>query len=64
MIKSCCFHIFQAKEVAKSENKWILVDLQNSNIFLSVVLNRDLWQSPALKMYIQENFLFLQVRMF
>lgn len=47
--------------MAKSENKWILVDLQNSNVFLSVVLNRDLWQSPALKSYIQETFLFLQV---
>ncbi|CAB3367207.1 Hypothetical predicted protein [Cloeon dipterum] len=49
-----------ARDFAKSEKKWILVDLQNSNVFLSVVLNRDLWQSPSLTSYIQEHFLLVQ----
>ncbi|XP_059469760.1 UBX domain-containing protein 7 [Neocloeon triangulifer] len=50
----------EAKEFAKDENKWVLIDLQNSKVFLSVVLNRDLWQSVSLKSYIQEHFLLTQ----
>lgn len=50
----------EARDQAKEEKKWILVNIQDSSIFDCQVLNRDIWKNKEVKDTIKENFLFLQ----
>lgn len=50
-----------AKEVAMSNKKWLLVNIQKIDEFACMVLNRDLWSHEDIKKVISENFIFVQV---
>ncbi|KAK6507052.1 hypothetical protein TWF481_005504 [Arthrobotrys musiformis] len=49
-----------ARDIGKERLKWLMVNIQDSSVFDSQVLNRDIWKDPAIRSTIQENFLFLQ----
>ncbi|KAJ2988609.1 hypothetical protein NUW58_g3881 [Xylaria curta] len=50
----------EARDEGKEEKKWILVNLQDLDIFQCQVLNRDVWKDENLKALIKEHFIFLQ----
>jgi len=52
---------FQARDVAVKENKWLMVNIQNSGEFSCQTLNRDVWSNKGLKNIIKEHFVFWQV---
>ena len=49
-----------AREEGREEKKWLLVNIQNGNVFDCQALNRDLWKDPSIVETVRENFLFLQ----
>ncbi|ORY87625.1 hypothetical protein BCR37DRAFT_375494 [Protomyces lactucae-debilis] len=49
-----------AREQAKEELKWIMINLQDNADFASQTLNRDLWKDAGVKELVRESFLFLQ----
>nr|XP_043626798.1 plant UBX domain-containing protein 7-like [Erigeron canadensis] len=51
----------KAKEAAKSQNRWVLVNLQSTREFSSHMLNRDTWANEAVAQTISSNFIFWQV---
>ncbi|KAI1423633.1 hypothetical protein F5Y12DRAFT_756407 [Xylaria sp. FL1777] len=50
----------EARDEGKEEKKWIMVNLQDLDIFQCQVLNRDVWKDANLKALIKEHFIFLQ----
>ncbi|KAI1176976.1 hypothetical protein F4777DRAFT_231438 [Nemania sp. FL0916] len=50
----------EARDEGKEEKKWIMVNLQDLDIFQCQVLNRDVWKDAKLKALIKEHFIFLQ----
>ncbi|KAD7116714.1 hypothetical protein R6Q59_006549 [Mikania micrantha] len=51
----------KAKEAAKSQDQWLLVNLQSTREFSSHMLNRDTWANEAVAQTITSNFIFWQV---
>ncbi|KAF6174624.1 hypothetical protein GIB67_006276 [Kingdonia uniflora] len=51
----------QAKTVASTQDKWLLVNLQSNKEFSSHMLNRDTWSNEAVAQLISNNFIFWQV---
>lgn len=51
-----------AREVGKLQNKWLLVNIQNSREFACQILNRDVWSNQTVKDILKEHFIFWQVR--
>ncbi|KAJ9563602.1 hypothetical protein OSB04_008762 [Centaurea solstitialis] len=51
----------KAKEAAKSQDRWLLVNLQSTREFSSHMLNRDTWANEAVSQTITSNFIFWQV---
>ncbi|KAK1385339.1 UBX domain-containing protein [Heracleum sosnowskyi] len=51
----------KAKDAAKDQNKWLLVNLQSTREFSSHMLNRDTWANEAVAQTISSNFIFWQV---
>ncbi|XP_074341409.1 plant UBX domain-containing protein 7-like isoform X2 [Apium graveolens] len=51
----------KAKDAAKSQNRWLLVNLQSTREFSSHMLNRDTWANEAVAQTIISNFIFWQV---
>ncbi|KAF3942157.1 hypothetical protein ABW19_dt0207415 [Dactylella cylindrospora] len=49
-----------ARDIGKERSKWIMVNIQDSSVFDSQILNRDIWKDPAIKSTVKENFIFLQ----
>jgi hypothetical protein len=49
-----------ARDEGKEEEKWILVNVQDTSIFDCQILNRDLWKHEGIKETIKENFIFMQ----
>ncbi len=49
-----------ARQKARKKNKWIMINIQCSDIFQCQMLNRDLWSDANLKAFIKKNFVFLQ----
>ena len=49
-----------ARKEGREEKKWLLVNIQNGNVFDCQALNRDLWKEPSVVETVRENFLFLQ----
>ncbi|KAJ5180512.1 hypothetical protein N7492_003722 [Penicillium capsulatum] len=49
-----------ARDEGKDNEKWLLVNIQDSSIFDCQVLNRDLWKDKTVQETIKEHFLFLQ----
>ncbi|KAI1280941.1 hypothetical protein F5Y07DRAFT_386814 [Xylaria sp. FL0933] len=50
----------EARDEGKEDKKWIMVNLQDLDIFQCQVLNRDVWKDENLKALIKEHFIFLQ----
>ncbi|KAI1286016.1 UBX domain-containing protein 7 [Halotydeus destructor] len=50
-----------AKETGAKRNKWLMVNVQDSQEFKCQVLNRDVWSNQAVKTIINEHFIFWQV---
>ncbi|KAG2178326.1 hypothetical protein INT44_001476 [Umbelopsis vinacea] len=53
-------HFHQARNHAKENQKWLLVNIQDPTEFSCQVMNRDLWSEQAVKDVIKESFVFLQ----
>jgi len=51
---------YQVIEKAKQESKWILVNIQQAEVFASHALNRDVWSDDTIKEIISGSFLFWQ----
>lgn len=51
----------KAKDAAKAQNRWLLVNLQSTKEFSSHMLNRDTWANEAVSQTITSNFIFWQV---
>lgn len=51
----------KAKDYAKMQNKWLLLNLQSNKEFSSHMLNRDTWANDAVAQTIRTNFIFWQV---
>lgn len=49
-----------ARVKARTEEKWIIVNIQESSEFACQVLNRDLWSNQDVKDIIKSSFVFLQ----
>lgn len=54
----------KAKFQGQHINKWLLVNVQNSQEFSCQVLNRDVWSNQTVKDIINEHFIFWQVSAF
>lgn len=50
----------EARDFARDGEKWILVNIQDSGVFDSQILNRDMWKDTQIKQTIKENFVFCQ----
>eukprot|EP01119_Soliformovum_irregulare_P017736 TRINITY_DN5316_c0_g1_i1.p1 TRINITY_DN5316_c0_g1~~TRINITY_DN5316_c0_g1_i1.p1 ORF type:complete len:493 (-),score=111.19 TRINITY_DN5316_c0_g1_i1:50-1504(-) len=50
----------QAKEAGTRDNRWIIVNIQDSTEFASQKLNRDTWSDPELRQLIKRQFLLWQ----
>lgn len=48
------------RAAGKEEEKWILINVQDPNIFDCQVLNRDIWKDDQIKETVRENFIFKQ----
>lgn len=49
-----------ARDEGKENEKWLLVNIQDSSIFDCQVLNRDLWKDKGVQETVKEHFIFLQ----
>ncbi|KAL3463141.1 putative UBX domain protein [Aspergillus heterothallicus] len=49
-----------AREEGRENEKWLLVNIQDSSIFDCQILNRDLWKNAGVRETVQEHFIFLQ----
>ncbi|KAK4373416.1 hypothetical protein RND71_008800 [Anisodus tanguticus] len=50
----------KAKDAARAQNKWLLVNMQSTREFSSHMLNRDTWANEAVAQTIKSNFIFWQ----
>ena len=50
----------QARDKGKEDAKWLMVNVQDPNIFECQNLNRDLWKHEGIRDVVKENFLFIQ----
>ncbi|XP_074095486.1 UBX domain-containing protein 7 isoform X3 [Cotesia typhae] len=51
----------EAREYAKSKNRWLLVNVQNPQEFACQMLNRDVWSDKQIKEIIKDHFVLWQV---
>jgi hypothetical protein len=49
-----------AKEIAHTEKKWVMVNVQDTRDFACQQLNRDLWSDKEIKATVREQFVFVQ----
>jgi hypothetical protein len=49
-----------ARDDGKAQEKWLLVNIQDSSVFDCQVLNRDLWKDKTVQETVMEHFIFLQ----
>lgn len=49
-----------ARQEGRENEKWILINIQDSSVFDCQVLNRDLWKESAVQETVREHFIFLQ----
>ncbi|XP_043478685.1 UBX domain-containing protein 7 isoform X1 [Leptopilina heterotoma] len=51
----------EAREYAKSMNRWLLVNVQNPQEFACQILNRDVWPNAQIREMIKDHFVLWQV---
>ncbi|XP_055309682.1 UBX domain-containing protein 7 isoform X2 [Sitodiplosis mosellana] len=56
-----CGSFQAARDYAKEQNKWLIVNVQDMSDFNCQVLNRDIWSSDKLRAVIKKYFIFWQV---
>lgn len=56
-----CGSFQAARDYAKDQNKWLIVNVQDMSDFNCQVLNRDIWSSEQLRAVIKRYFVFWQV---
>lgn len=56
-----CGSFQAARDYAKEQNKWLIVNVQDMSDFNCQVLNRDIWSSEQLRAVIKKYFIFWQV---
>lgn len=56
-----CGSFQAARDHAKDQNKWLIVNVQDMSDFNCQVLNRDIWSSEKLRAVIKKYFIFWQV---
>lgn len=56
-----CGSFQAARDYAKDQNKWLIVNVQDMSDFNCQVLNRDIWSSERLRAVIKKYFIFWQV---
>lgn len=56
-----CGSFQAARDYAKEQNKWLIVNVQDMSDFNCQVLNRDIWSSDKLRTIIKKYFVFWQV---
>ncbi|KAJ5127345.1 hypothetical protein N7448_008124 [Penicillium atrosanguineum] len=49
-----------ARDEGKDNEKWLLVNIQDSSVFDCQILNRDLWKDKSVQETVKEHFIFLQ----
>lgn len=54
----------EAREYAKSMNRWLLVNVQNPQEFSCQILNRDVWPNAQIREMIKDHFVLWQVCFF
>jgi thioredoxin-related protein len=52
----------EARVAGQMQNKWLLVNIQDSREFRCQVLNRDVWNNHQVKKIISNQFIFLQIQ--
>ena len=62
--KSALILCLQVKMYAASEDRWLLVNVQEMTEFKCHILNRDVWSNSGVKALIESNFTFYQVSKF
>ncbi|KAI7861355.1 hypothetical protein BDF14DRAFT_1870558 [Spinellus fusiger] len=55
-----CGTFEEARETAKTKNRWLLINIQDPTEFSCQILNRDLWSDTIVKEVVRESFVFLQ----
>ncbi|KAI8643123.1 hypothetical protein BD408DRAFT_385980 [Parasitella parasitica] len=55
-----CGNFENARETAKENNKWLMINVQDPTEFSCQILNRDLWSDRFVKDILNESFIFLQ----
>lgn len=50
-----------ARDFGQTSNRWLMVNIQNSQEFACQVLNRDVWSNQSVKNLINKHFVFWQV---
>ncbi|XP_035216881.1 UBX domain-containing protein 7-like [Stegodyphus dumicola] len=50
-----------ARDFGQTSNRWLMVNIQDSQEFSCQVLNRDVWSNPTVKELISQHFVFWQV---
>lgn len=51
----------EAREHAKSLNRWLLVNIQNPQEFSCQILNRDVWSNQQIQEIVKDHFVLWQV---
>lgn len=51
----------EAREHAKTLNRWLLVNIQNSQEFACQILNRDVWSNQQIQEIVKDHFVLWQV---
>ncbi|XP_019850661.1 PREDICTED: UBX domain-containing protein 7-like [Amphimedon queenslandica] len=54
------FH--EARKYGQSQQRWLLVNLQDSREFKCQVLNRDIWRNASIRKLLKEHFIFIQIQ--
>ena len=60
-VSDACTFTVQARDAGRVRKKWLIVNLQDSQEFVSQVLNRDVWSNYTIKDMINKDFIFWQV---
>ncbi|KAH6581758.1 hypothetical protein BASA60_002251 [Batrachochytrium salamandrivorans] len=50
----------EARELARSSSKWLMVTIHDPSEFSCQAMNRDLWRNSTVKDLVRENFVFVQ----
>ena len=53
---------YELRQKGKSDDKWLLINIQRESVFNSHLLNRDIWSDECIKDMIQCHFIFWQAQ--